>query len=912
MKDACEDDSSDNNETNFYELTPTPPTATNEIKKDSSITHNKDIARTTDIHHIQHIQNKEKINVQSIITKESHLITRVISSESHLITSENKDDGQLQIEEDKSSLNNKHVNGPAVDVYDEREEEFDRENLIIKEEPEDDDDLRVPDTLTELVDSSSTEELSEHYLNNEDEPIVPRDAHINDVNAHAHTGNDEEHESCLHHDMAETLTHEYSDNNTKSHVREPHCSHSDAVVKLSKPVKVNRVSPFRYGDVEAGKLLIDLTDSELEDYKRHKLKLQAEYNLALKTKRSIGEEESVSRRVVVNGGGGYSTDDLRVTQERFSTDLPRHNWLVKRLKQQNQLNEGDIISLHTASPQINEDSSNELNKKERKKAAVVDMRSNGGLAAISQSQITGNPTSPKGSFDHVTKSDENEEQQIKTLSPLSIKKNNSPSSLKDANETEDRSPTAKSGDFENESFPSPKSYTSTNGPSTTLSHYVNNSSSSASSPTKSVSISDLKPKLIMSTSQQSATSPKGYPSSLPGIDLSTLKYDSLSRFNQSPKAAHAQQTQAQQPPFYPTISSAYSLAPYEGRNIREVARPMPLHVKESYKSEQDAFGMNHRVRLSFTPLSSTKEKSSIYMNQNIDKTPSMMKNYDTFPAGVGNNATSPEELKRTVAIQRQLENQKRWIAEHEPYKVGGSKYIERESRPNPQATSPQNPTNLPPGSRYPPPRPQNDDVYNNPEHLSLLQSRDHLREKIDACNKEIKNIQQQKDVLFARQQGIPNTDSPTHLRIIALNRKLSSLEDYRMKQSALLMKIEAQPFDSLITPRDHRSQIPVRKPNYPDGINGSLPDGDDLPGPKRMNFPTDQSENLLLRQLQSKHDEGSTMVMTDAHCRTIDLSKSSELFYNDMRVSFHSFLSFSFRFGFILFSRKLWYHFIIS
>ena len=258
-------------------------------------------------------------------------------------------------------------------------------------------------------------------------------------------------------------------------------------------------------------------------------------------------------------------------------------------------------------------------------------------------------------------------------------------------------------------------------------------------------------------------------------------------------------------------------------------------------------------------------------------TQGLMKSYDASLV-----AASPEVMKRNAAIQRQLENQKRWIAEHEPYKMNasssapGSMYPEHNEQNNPQVVpSPLNHSSQIPLPRYPAFRSDGGNSFAI-DPSSLIQSQEYLKDKIDACNKEIREIQQQKDILFARQQAVPGNESPSHLSIIALNRKLSSLEDYRMKQSALLMKLKTQ-----YPHGDDR--IPHKKSPYLT-MNGSAMEHEDG---KPRSTVSEISDNLLLRQLQTKHDDSTSAPTktTDSHCRTIDLSKSSEIFYNEVQVS---------------------------
>ena len=690
------------------------------------------------------------------------------------------------------------------------------------------------------------------------------------------TNDSSEFQECVHHDMVDS-SHGTSQESEHNQSSDEQCAHSDAI-KLGKTVKVNRVSPFRYGDLDSGNLLIDLTDNQTEeDSKRNSNQLDSDKNSKIKKK----DEEKTPRC------NGFS-DDLTVSQERYTTDLPRHNWLVKRLKQQNQLNEGDIISLHAAVNDTIQYSSE--SKKDVKGIEIANVHSfcttNSEVKTLEVSKLTVPiPDTEQKSYDVMTvmsKSSLNTESSttnvnihdsITSRSSRSICSSPGKQDVTNSDTITPRSPTKPINIHDNITPRSPPK-TGTSNPITPRSPVINNFVSS-SSPTKQITEVNLKPKLLMSTSlQQAVSSPKKCPPPLPGIDLSSFKYDSLSRFNALAK-------QPMQPQYYPNVSESYSIQQHnDGRSMREITRPVPLHLKESYKSERDAYGLNHRVRLSLTPLSTPKDRIT-FRNQTSDKSTSVLKSHDTLPSV---NLASPEVIKRNVAIQRQLENQKRWIAEHEPYKLNAANnannYGDHNEVPGNQSMpSPLNPTNINiPPSRFPPHI--NEEPNNHVlDHISLSQSREYLKEKIDACNKEIKDIQQQKDVLFARQQGIPNTDSPTHLRIIALNRKLSSLEDYRMKQSALLMKIKAQPYDP-------RTQGSLKKPGYADvNMNGGMLDADEIQAKQRLNS-SDLSENLLLRQLQSKHDEGVSMLTmsTDSYCRTIDLSKTSEMFYNDMKV----------------------------
>lgn len=653
--------------------------------------------------------------------------------------------------------------------------------------------------------------------------------------------------SCEHHDMADTPN--GSENEEHKTSTDDQCVHSDAL-KLGKTVKINRVTPFRYSDHESGDLLIDLTDNQNGDQKDYtKLKKQ-------------DDKASYCNSFI---------EEVGISQERFTTDLPRHNWLVKRLKQQNQLNEGDISPVNTSPTE---------KMKENKPRDLGSIPpplcpSNTEFKPIDVAKLT--PDSVQKSFDLTpvgstpsteSEPDTSDDSAHDTITPRS------PLSSVDMEQASVTiaicSPTTLTKET-NSSPPSPTKCTDQVTPRSPI-------------PNPLVTVSLVKSNSEIETKPSIATSPQGEPSPslesrrcpppLSGIAMSSLKYDALSRFNSLPK-------QHLPSPFYPSPHSgeSYPALPHNDvRNVRDISRSHPHHLPESYKVEQDVYGLNHRVRPSLTPLSASKDRLT-FRNQIMEKSTSMIKSYDSI--ATANLAPSPDVLKRNAAMQRQLENQKRWIAEHEPYKLSTAPnaglYGDHSEVAGVQAVpSPLHPTGIP-LTRFPPYRTEAANNFNI-DPASLIQSQEYLKEKIELCNKEIREIQQQKDILFARQQGMIGTDSPAHLSIIALNRKLSALEDYRMKQSAFLMKFQSSHYDE-------RVPAGLKKPYMT--VNGTgLPlDADELAAKQRASSG-DMSENLLLRQLQTKHDEGSSIVSktTDSVCRTIDLSKSSEKFYNDIQM----------------------------
>ena len=416
-----------------------------------------------------------------------------------------------------------------------------------------------PQQLCKEENGIAKEEEEEEELSNEGDDHNDGH-HDNGEDLELHVG------ECGHHDMADSTVPDTpiqdSDYNNKS-MTDEQCVHSDAV-KTGKTVKVNRVTPFRYSDQEHGNLLIDLTENQVPDESTYtKVKNKA-------------EEKTFCATFV---------EEVGISQERFTTDLPRHNWLVKRLKQQNQLNDGDDCNttevLYKSSVKEGKEGGGENNNHPSSgpsssefkpievaqlPSLVPDQSANTGkeydvLTVVPTSLFCGSETSTKTSD---------------TTTPVTP---TSPRIKDDVCTTTTTTPTSSSPSKESSPPKSPSNKQESVSPrSPTTAAFMPMSPSQKLNGTEP----DAKPNSVTTSPVQKAPVMDGRkcPPPLSGIAMSgTLKYDSLSRFNPGPPKHHLPPSGS-----YPQVCESYGVHQQPTNHItdvrmRDVGRPLPLHMQ---------------------------------------------------------------------------------------------------------------------------------------------------------------------------------------------------------------------------------------------------------------------------------------------------------------------------------------------
>lgn len=170
---------------------------------------------------------------------------------------------------------------------------------------------------------------------------------------------------CTHHDMV-------NNNNAKLFEEEmqdiDHCSHSDILTKmLSKTIKINRVSPWRKSPTHD--LVIDLDGKPGTKETIDELKDGHDSNQETNNALPKFNEKITTTTVTTTA----TTKSDTQTQQRYAMDLPRHNWLVERLKQEKKIGEKEISQLESriSKEKDEKESHEDISKEEFKNEAEI-------------------------------------------------------------------------------------------------------------------------------------------------------------------------------------------------------------------------------------------------------------------------------------------------------------------------------------------------------------------------------------------------------------------------------------------------------------------------------------------------------------------------------------------------------------